>query len=442
MPVKLRERDRDADQRGSPRRSAGARSAGACRPRARCPQRSAGVAHGARRGRRGRRASRATSATSDRDARVDPGAVPRRWRCSIRGQHGRASSPRRRPARRPRHAARLRAAGAAAAAALRERAGVDVGATAARAAIRAEIAYYRAHCTRARDAASLADLRGAARRRCGRAAGRSPTDTLLGRAAGRAALPRLPRQRAGAARAARDAGSALVVVSNWDWSLHERLHETGLAPLVDGALASAEVGVGQAGRRDLRAPRSSSPARRRRGVARRRHAGGRRRGRARGRPAPDADRARRAAPRRTACRGPIAGRAHTLGRRRDDRRCSRPAADPPPRAPEPAPPPCRCGCRSLRCWSPCWSSSACSASRSIGVVAAADPSFKARRPAGRLTLGAHGLPGRRASSSPPGSRVKLALGHAAPAEFGLRRVRRVWRARSAGRRARATSASS
>jgi putative hydrolase of the HAD superfamily len=33
-----------------------------------------------------------------------------------------------------------------------------------------------------------------------------------------------------------------VVVSNWDWSLHERLHETGLAELVDGAVASAEIG--------------------------------------------------------------------------------------------------------------------------------------------------------------------------------------------------------
>ena len=35
----------------------------------------------------------------------------------------------------------------------------------------------------------------------------------------------------------------LVVVSNWDVSLHERLAETGLAPLVDGAVASAEVGA-------------------------------------------------------------------------------------------------------------------------------------------------------------------------------------------------------
>jgi len=40
----------------------------------------------------------------------------------------------------------------------------------------------------------------------------------------------------------RAAGFRLVVVSNWDHSLHERLHQTGLAELVDGALASAEVG--------------------------------------------------------------------------------------------------------------------------------------------------------------------------------------------------------
>ena len=34
-----------------------------------------------------------------------------------------------------------------------------------------------------------------------------------------------------------------MVVSNWDVSLHERLAETGLAPLVDGAVASAELGA-------------------------------------------------------------------------------------------------------------------------------------------------------------------------------------------------------
>jgi putative hydrolase of the HAD superfamily len=39
-----------------------------------------------------------------------------------------------------------------------------------------------------------------------------------------------------------------VVVSNWDASLHERLSETGLSALVDGALASAEVGAAKPAR--------------------------------------------------------------------------------------------------------------------------------------------------------------------------------------------------
>src|SRR4051794_3083262 len=43
--------------------------------------------------------------------------------------------------------------------ALRERLGIDIGAQAAEAAIRAEISYYRAHLHEGRDAASLAALR-------------------------------------------------------------------------------------------------------------------------------------------------------------------------------------------------------------------------------------------------------------------------------------------
>jgi putative hydrolase of the HAD superfamily len=46
-----------------------------------------------------------------------------------------------------------------------------------------------------------------------------------------------------ALKALRAAGLRTVVVSNWDHSLHERLQQTGLAPLLDGALASAEVGA-------------------------------------------------------------------------------------------------------------------------------------------------------------------------------------------------------
>ena len=46
-----------------------------------------------------------------------------------------------------------------------------------------------------------------------------------------------------AARRCARRGIRLVVVSNWDVSLHERLAETGLAPLLDGAVASAELGA-------------------------------------------------------------------------------------------------------------------------------------------------------------------------------------------------------
>jgi putative hydrolase of the HAD superfamily len=122
------------------------------------------------------------------------------------------------------------------------RRGHEVGEAAAKEAIRAEIAYYRAHLHEGADAAALADLRG----RCAEAM--------------RPALPGVPLpdvlaslmealrffaypDAAPALTALRAAGIRTVVVSNWDASLHERLAETGLAVLVDGALASAEVGA-------------------------------------------------------------------------------------------------------------------------------------------------------------------------------------------------------
>ena len=130
-------------------------------------------------------------------------------------------------------------------AALRERFGTDVGSDAARAAMRAEIAYYRAHLHEGRDAASLALLRersAAAMRPALPAALAGAPDAELTAALLDAiafsAYPDVPP----ALRALRAAGCALVVVSNWDASLGERLAETGVAELVDGALASAEVG--------------------------------------------------------------------------------------------------------------------------------------------------------------------------------------------------------
>jgi putative hydrolase of the HAD superfamily len=129
-------------------------------------------------------------------------------------------------------------------AALLERSGVDVGQEAAEQAIRAEIAYYRTHLHLGRDAAGLAALRRAS------AEAMRPELSELEIGADDLTSALLDSLRfvafpevAGVLAALRRLGARLVVVSNWDVSLHERLAETGLAALVDGAVASAEVGV-------------------------------------------------------------------------------------------------------------------------------------------------------------------------------------------------------
>ena len=86
-----------------------------------------------------------------------------------------------------------------------------------------------------------------------------------------------------ALRALRAAGCALVVVSNWDCSLHERLEETGLAPLVDGAVASAELGAAKPERAIFERALALAGVAARARVARRRQPPRGRRGRARGR---------------------------------------------------------------------------------------------------------------------------------------------------------------
>src|SRR5688500_14415629 len=130
--------------------------------------------------------------------------------------------------------------------ALRARLGVDVGEEAAARAIAAEIAYYRAHLHEGRDAAGLAALRRASAEAmrpalpppAADACGALLTDALL-ESLRFHAFPEAPRALADL----RARGIRLVVVSNWDVSLHERLAETGLAPLIDGAVASAELGA-------------------------------------------------------------------------------------------------------------------------------------------------------------------------------------------------------
>jgi putative hydrolase of the HAD superfamily len=129
---------------------------------------------------------------------------------------------------------------------LAARCGLDVDAETAEAALAAEIAYYRAHNLEGRDRAALAGLR----RRCavvlrdalGPAAREARIEDVLAALLGALrftpypdVLPALERMRA--------AGRRLVVVSNWDVSLHDRLAETGIAKRVDGAVASAEIGA-------------------------------------------------------------------------------------------------------------------------------------------------------------------------------------------------------
>ena len=107
------------------------------------------------------------------------------------------------------------------------------------AAVRAEMAYYRAHAEEGRDAESLADLR----RRCAELISRElgeeiSVDQLLASVRIEAYPDASP-----ALAELRELGLRLVVVSNWDVSLHTVLQRTGLAGLLDGTVTSAEAGA-------------------------------------------------------------------------------------------------------------------------------------------------------------------------------------------------------
>jgi putative hydrolase of the HAD superfamily len=121
--------------------------------------------------------------------------------------------------------------------------GVVVGEAAAERAMRAEMSYYRAHHDEASDRAGLEDLRG-------RCAGIIRAELALAVPAADVldALLEALRFRAfpevaEVLRALRARGAALVVVSNWDVSLHDVLVRTGLSDLVDAVVTSAEAGV-------------------------------------------------------------------------------------------------------------------------------------------------------------------------------------------------------
>lgn len=131
-------------------------------------------------------------------------------------------------------------------AALSARLGVEVSEEAAARAMRAEIGYYRAHLHLGRDRAGLEGLRRTCAEIVGAelgpaVTGADPREVLaaLLDALEFTAFPDV----APALEAWRAEGRRLVVVSNWDVSLHDALARAGLAGLVDGAVASAELGV-------------------------------------------------------------------------------------------------------------------------------------------------------------------------------------------------------
>ena len=161
----------------------------------------------------------------------------------------------------------------------------------AEAAIRAEIAYYRAHLHEGRDPESLHDLRV----RCAEAMelavrdARSSSTRCWPRCA--SAPTRTPRPPCG--RCAQP-GSAPPSSPTGTGRCTSASPRPGSRTLVDGAIASAEIGSAKPDGAIFEAALALVGARPERRLARRGHARGRRRGRARGRPAPGADRPRAA----------------------------------------------------------------------------------------------------------------------------------------------------
>jgi putative hydrolase of the HAD superfamily len=123
---------------------------------------------------------------------------------------------------------------------------IDVGEADARRGLVAEMAHYQARCHIAVDRGSLAELRAECtevlRAALPAEARQLPAEEL--QAALLASLrfrpyPEVP----GVLAALRAAGLRLVVVSNWDVSLHDVLSACGLDRAVDGVVTSAETGA-------------------------------------------------------------------------------------------------------------------------------------------------------------------------------------------------------
>lgn len=121
--------------------------------------------------------------------------------------------------------------------------GVVVSEERARAAMLAEMAYYRAHHDEASDRAGLKDLR----RRCAAVVADElqtplPLDLVLDALLAAIRFRPYPEVPDTLARLRAD-GVRLAVVSNWDVSLHDVLERTDLRRLVDAVVISAVEGV-------------------------------------------------------------------------------------------------------------------------------------------------------------------------------------------------------
>jgi putative hydrolase of the HAD superfamily len=134
---------------------------------------------------------------------------------------------------------------------LEERHGVEVPLETVRRGLLVEMAHYRDRCVSAGTPAALAALRLACAEilatELGGASAAIPRDALIAVLMDSLrfrpyddALRALARWRA--------EGLAVVVASNWDISLHGVLEQTGLRPLLDGVITSAEVGVSKPAR--------------------------------------------------------------------------------------------------------------------------------------------------------------------------------------------------
>jgi putative hydrolase of the HAD superfamily len=121
--------------------------------------------------------------------------------------------------------------------------GVSASEDEAKRAMLAEMAYYKANHDDASDRAGLEDLR----RRCaaivqdelGTALPVEEVEEAMLAAIRFRPYPEVP----GVLRALRERGARLVVVSNWDVSLHDVLECTRLRPLLDAVVTSAEFGA-------------------------------------------------------------------------------------------------------------------------------------------------------------------------------------------------------